>query len=44
MVAKLNAQFEQQVWYADSRANAHITSYAQNLSSQVPFNGGETIM
>ena len=27
-----NAQFEHQVWYVDSGANAHITSNAQNLS------------
>ena len=32
-----------QVWYADSGANACITSDAQNITHLLPFNGGETI-
>jgi hypothetical protein len=38
-----NAQFEHQVWYADSGANACITSNAQNITHLLPFNGEETI-
>lgn len=43
LVAESNAQFEHQVWYVDSGANAHITSDEQNLTQQTPFNGGETV-
>jgi hypothetical protein len=43
MVAESNAQSEHQVWYADSGANACITSNAQNITHLLPFNGGETI-
>lgn len=42
MVAKSNVQFEHQVHYGDSGANAHITSDKQNLTQQMPFNEGET--
>ena len=43
MVAKSNAAYEHQVWYADSGANAHITSEAENLTHQQPFNGQDIV-
>ncbi|RVW93117.1 Retrovirus-related Pol polyprotein from transposon RE2 [Vitis vinifera] len=43
MVAETNATFDHQVWYMDSGANAHITSYATNLTHQQPFRESETV-
>ena len=42
MVAESNATYEHQVWYADSGANAHITSEAKTLTLQQPFTGQDT--
>ncbi|KAJ0097285.1 hypothetical protein Patl1_27807 [Pistacia atlantica] len=43
MAAETNAQFDNQVWYADSGANAHITTNAENLTTQQPFEGSDMI-
>ena len=43
MVVESNAANEHQVWYADSVANAHITSEAEKLTHQQPFNGQDTV-
>jgi hypothetical protein len=44
MVAQSNIyQEDEQPWFADSGANAHITSELQNLSIQQPFQGDETV-
>lgn len=42
MVAQNNAALEDQQWYADSEANAHITADLENLNIQQPFNGQDT--
>ncbi|KAJ0038238.1 hypothetical protein Pint_21992 [Pistacia integerrima] len=43
MAPETNAQFDNQVWYADSGANAHITTNAENLTTQQPFEGSDMI-
>lgn len=43
MVADRNAQYDNQVWFADSAANAHITSNVENFSNQQPYNGDESV-
>ncbi|KAJ0008371.1 hypothetical protein Pint_29726 [Pistacia integerrima] len=43
MAGETNAQFDNQVWYADSGANAHITTNAENLTTQQPFEGNDMI-
>jgi hypothetical protein len=44
MVAQSNFSHEdEQPWFADSGANAHITSSLENLSIQQPFQGNESV-
>jgi hypothetical protein len=44
MVAQSNIyQEDEQPWFVDSGANAHIISELQNLSIQQPFQGDETV-
>ena len=44
IVAQSNIyQEDEQPWFTDSGANAHITSELQNLSIQQPFQGDETV-
>jgi hypothetical protein len=42
-MAQNNAALEDQQWYADSGANAHITADLENLNIQQPFNGQDTV-
>ena len=43
MVAHTNAAFEDQKWFVDSGANAHITNELENLTIQQPFQGTDTV-
>ncbi|KAF5447742.1 hypothetical protein F2P56_033269 [Juglans regia] len=43
MVAHTNQTLEEQPWYADSGANAHITNDLENLTIQQPFQGHDTV-
>ncbi|KAG6715349.1 hypothetical protein I3842_05G247300 [Carya illinoinensis] len=43
MAAEANNIFEQQTWYADSGANAHITANAAHLTPLQPYDGLETV-
>lgn len=43
MAAESDAALDNQVWYADSGANAPITSNAANLTTQQPFEGTDSI-
>jgi transposase InsO family protein len=43
MVAHNNTAFEDQEWYADSAANAHITHDLANLQVQQPFETSEAV-
>jgi transposase InsO family protein len=44
MVAQTNSTFEEQPWFADNSANAHITRDMENLSIQPqPFQGPESV-
>jgi hypothetical protein len=44
MVAQTNTQLEEQQWFADSGANAHITRDLENLTIQPqPFQGQESV-
>jgi hypothetical protein len=41
--AEANNTFEQQTWYADSGANAHITANAANLTTLQPYDDHDTV-
>ncbi|KAB5572874.1 hypothetical protein DKX38_000068 [Salix brachista] len=43
MAAEGNSSHTQQMWYADSGANAHITNNTTNLTTSQPYEGEETI-
>jgi hypothetical protein len=43
MATQTNATIDDQEWFADSGANAHITSNLENLNIQQPFEGNETV-
>lgn len=43
LVAQTNVEFDNQDWFADSGANAHITSEAENITNPQPFEGNDTI-
>jgi len=43
MVSHTNAAYEDQEWYADSAANAHITHDLENLQIQQPFQNKEAV-
>jgi hypothetical protein len=43
MAAEANNTFEQQTWYADSGANAHITANVANLTTLQPYDDLETV-
>ncbi|XP_041016398.1 uncharacterized protein LOC121258996 [Juglans microcarpa x Juglans regia] len=43
MAAEGNTSYAQQVWYADSGTNAHITSNTVNLTTSQSYEGEETI-
>jgi hypothetical protein len=43
MAAQTNATIDDQEWFADSGANAHITNNLENLNIQQPFEGNETV-
>lgn len=43
MATETNATLDNQIWYADSGANVHITSNAANLTTQHPFEGTNMI-
>jgi hypothetical protein len=43
MVTQTNATIEDQPWYADIGANAHITNNLDNLSTPQPFQANDTV-
>ncbi|KAF9681349.1 hypothetical protein SADUNF_Sadunf06G0216700 [Salix dunnii] len=43
MAAESNNNFEQQTWYADSGANAHITANTANLTTLQPYDDHDTV-
>jgi hypothetical protein len=43
MAAQTNATLDDQEWFADSGANAHITNNLENLTIQQPFEGNDTV-
>jgi len=43
MVAQSNSAYQDQEWYADSAANAHITHELENLHVQKPFQSNDTV-
>jgi transposase InsO family protein len=43
MVAQSNTAYEDQEWYADSAANAHITHDVENLQIQQPFQSNDIV-
>jgi hypothetical protein len=43
MVAQTNTNYEEQEWYADSVANAHITNTLDNLTIQQPFQKNDAV-
>lgn len=43
MAAEANNTFEQQTWYADSGANAHITTNAADLTTLQPYDGMDIV-
>lgn len=43
MAAQTNVAIDDQEWFADSVANAHITNNLENLNIQQPFKGNETV-
>ncbi|KAF9678647.1 hypothetical protein SADUNF_Sadunf07G0056500 [Salix dunnii] len=43
MDAEGNTSHTQQMWYADSRVNAHITNNTANLTTSQPYDGDDTI-
>jgi hypothetical protein len=43
MVAQSNSVYEDQEWYADSAANAHITHNLENLHIQQPFQSNDAV-
>jgi hypothetical protein len=43
MMAQTNSEIEDQQWFADSGANAHITNELEHLSIQQPFQGKESV-
>ena len=43
MVAQSNAQVDDQQWFADSEANAHITNKLENLKNFQPFQNDDTV-
>jgi hypothetical protein len=43
MVAQTNATIDDQPWFADSGANAHITNDLDNLSNQQPIQADDTV-
>jgi hypothetical protein len=44
MVAQHNTALEDQQWFADSGANAHITNELENLAIQQPFQGPDSVV
>ena len=43
MVAHTNIAYDDQQWYADSGANAHITNDLENLNFKQPFQNDDTV-
>jgi hypothetical protein len=43
MVAQSNAQVDNQQWFANSGANAHITNELENLNNLQPFQSDDTV-
>lgn len=43
MAAESHSSYDQNVWYADSGANAHITAHAANLTNQTSYEGADTV-
>ncbi|KAJ0018890.1 hypothetical protein Pint_11252 [Pistacia integerrima] len=43
MAVEANNSYDQNVWYADSGANAHITSNVANLTNQASYEGVDTV-
>ncbi|KAF9684988.1 hypothetical protein SADUNF_Sadunf03G0007400 [Salix dunnii] len=43
MAAESNNTFEQQTWYADNGANAHITANIANLTTLQPYDDHDTV-
>ncbi|KAF5447125.1 hypothetical protein F2P56_032697 [Juglans regia] len=44
MAVEANNSYDQNVWYADSGANAHITTNAANLTNQAFYEGANTVL
>jgi histone deacetylase 1/2 len=43
IAAESHSSYDQNVWYADSGANAHITAHAANLTNQTSYEGADTV-
>ncbi|KAJ0081185.1 hypothetical protein Patl1_10091 [Pistacia atlantica] len=43
MVVEANNSYEQNVWYANSGTNAHITANGANLTNQASYEGANTV-
>ena len=43
MVAQTNVSLDQEPWYANSKANNHITGDLENMSLLAPYNGSDDV-